>query len=314
MLVLGVTHLWSQAWVEAARPPAEPWPIVGQQILVGTLERGQWPVSEIISLLTRCFPELPSDGFRAMVDHMLAQAYLDSAEDLVRIGPRTEREFGRGHYRDLLASFSGAQLLTGRCGNADVGYIDPTVLTGEEPHRLLLLAGRSWLVKEIEWSKRIVWLEPAKEGGKARWMGSARSLSKEVCQGIRAALVEGAPPALHLSKRAKMELTVLMEELALSPDAHFMSRAEGSQMRTWTFAGTKENRTYARAAANGGTRVKFDALSVQAPAAALRFEHHKDTSLQLTTEEQAAFSEGIKFASFVPSELLCRTILVRNFA
>jgi len=314
MLALGVTHLWSQAWVEAARPPAEPWPIVGQQILVGTLERGEWPVREVVSLLARCFPELPSEGFRAMVDHMIAQGYLDSAEDLVRIGPRTEREFGRGHYRDLLASFSGAQLLTGRCGNADVGYIDPTVLTGEEPHRLLLLAGRSWLVKEIEWSKRIVWLEPAKEGGKARWMGGARSLSREVCQGIRTALVEGASPAVHLSLRGKTELAALTEELALSPDAHFMSRAEGGQMRTWTFAGTKQNRTYARAAASGGGRIKFDALSVQAPAAALMPEGDGNTLVQLSDEELRTFAEGVKFASCVPSAWLRRTIVARMFA
>jgi ATP-dependent Lhr-like helicase len=287
---------------------------VGQQILVGTLERGQWPVSEVVSLLARCFPELPSGGFRAMVDHLIQQGYLDSAEDLVRIGPRTEREFGRGHYRDLLASFSGAQLLTGRCGNAEVGYIDPTVLTGEEPHRLLLLAGRSWLVKEIEWSKRIVWLEPAKEGGKARWMGGARSLSREVCQGIRAALAEGASPAVHLSRRGKTELAALTDELAFSPDAHFMSRVEGSQMRTWTFAGTKQNRTYARAAAGGGGRIKFDALSVQAPAAALMPEGDGDTVVQLTDEELRTFAEGVKFASCVPSAWLRRTIVARMFA
>lgn len=313
MLALGVTHLWSQAWVEAARPPDEPWPIVGQQILVATLERGEWPVNEVVSLLARCFPELPTSGIRSMVDHMIQQAYLDSAEGLIRIGPKTEREFGRGHYRDLLASFSGAQLLTGRCGSAEVGYIDPAVLTGEEPQRLLLLAGRSWLVKEIEWAKRTVWLEPAKEGGKARWMGGARSLSREVCQGIRAALVDAPTSTVRLSQRGKMEFAALREELAVSADAHFMSRIEAGQSRTWTFAGTKANRTYARAAANGGTRVKFDALSVQAPAAALMSMAGSDANFKLTVEEQAAFAEGIKFASCVPPVLLCRTIGARMF-
>jgi len=314
MLALGVTHLWSQAWVEAARPPEEPWPIVGQQILAATLERGEWPVNEVISQLAMCFPELPVDGFRCVVDHMVQRAYLDSAEGLVRIGPEAEREYGRGHYRDLLASFSGAQLLTGRCGSAEVGYIDPTVLTGEEPRRLLLLAGRSWLVKEIEWAKKVVWLEPAKGGGKARWMGGARSLSREVCQGIRAALVGGEPPAVHLSQRGKIELAALQEELALSPDADFMSRSEDSLVRTWTFAGTKQNRTYARAAANEGERIKFDALSVWAPAAALMQKDHGEKPVQLTDSELANFAEGVKFASCVPLPLLGRTIISRMFA
>lgn len=314
LLALGVTHRWSQAWVEAARPPEEPWPIVAQQTLVSTLERGEWPLNDAIALLTRCFPELPSEGFRSLVDHMIQQAYLERTEGLVRIGSRTEREFGRGHYRDLLASFSGAQLLTGRYGSAEIGYIDPTVLMGDDPQRLLLLAGRSWLVKEIEWSKRTVWLEPAKEGGKARWMGGARSLSRDVCQGIRAALVDGLSPAVHLSQRGKIEFAALSKELAVSADAHLMSKSDGGLLRTWTFAGTKENRTYARWAANGGTRVKFDALSVQAPAAALHFGLCRGATYQLTAEEQESFAQGIKFSSSVPSNLLCRTILARNFA
>jgi ATP-dependent helicase Lhr and Lhr-like helicase len=313
MLALGVTHLWSQAWVEAARPPAEPWPIVGQQILVATLERGECPASELISLISNSFPELPSKGIRSMVDHMIRQAYLDSSEGLVRIGPRTEREFGRGHYRDLLASFSGVQLLTGRCGSAEIGYIDPTVLTGDEPQRRLLLAGRSWLVKEVEWSKRIVWLESVKEGGKARWMGSARSLSREVCQGIRAALAGGMTSDVQLSQRGKIELAALQDEFALSPDAHFMSKTEGSQKRTWTFAGTKENRTYAHIAANGGARVKFDALSVQAPVAAFMLDGKDNSPIQLSDAELAMFAEGIKFASCVPPVLMARTIVARMF-
>ena len=313
LLALGVTYLWSQAWVEATRPPEEPWPIVGQQILVATLERGEWPASEVLSLLARCFPELPVEGFRLMMDHMVRQGYLDMDEGLVRVGPNTEREFGRGHYRDLLASFSGAQLLTGRCGSAEVGFIDPTVLTGEEPLRLLLLAGRSWLVKEIEWSKKIVWLEPAKEGGKARWMGSARSLSREVCQGIRAALVGDASTVVHLSQRAKIELVALQGELALSSDADFMSRTDGSLIRTWTFAGTKQNRTYARTAAKGGGRIKFDALSVQAPAAALIPDGDSVSDIQLTDDELATLAEGVKFASCVPTELLGRTVGSRLF-
>jgi ATP-dependent Lhr-like helicase len=92
-----------------------------------------------------------------------------------------------------------------------------------------------------------------------------------------------------------------------------MFRLDGEKARTWTFAGTKENRTYARTAAHGGTRVKFDALSVQAPAAALQGGLNPGSAFQLTPEEQATFAEGIKFATCVPSQLLCRTILARYF-
>lgn len=313
MLALGITTLWSNAWVEAARPPGEPWPIAAQQILVATLERGEWPVHSLVSLLAQCFPELDREDIGAIVTHLIQHAFLDAAEGLVRIGPRTERDFGRGHYRDLLASFSGAQLLTGRYGNAEVGYIDPTALTGDDPLRRILLAGRSWLVKEIDWSRSLVWLEPAKEGGKARWMGGTRSLSREVCQGIRTALAGSPSKSIQLSQRARIELASLTEELAISEGIHFICKTDGGQTRTWTFAGTKANRTYARIASNGTSRAKFDALSVQAPIAALQVGLQQKPPLQLTHEEEVAFAEGIKFAACIPSALLRATICTRNF-
>lgn len=312
MLALGITRLWSQAWVEAAEPPPEPWPIVAQQALAATLERGEWPLADLLELLGACFPERPRAGLRAVVEHLQAHAYLDASEGLVRIGPTTEHELGRSHYRELLASFSGAQLLSGRWGSTEVGYIDPTVVSGETPQRLLLLAGRSWWVKDVEWPKRIVWLEPAKEGGTARWMGSARSLSWEVCQAIRGALVEGCTPMVQLSRRGKMALADLQDTLAPSLTADFSHSAEASEPRTWTFAGTRQNRTYARGAAPSGVRIKFDALSVQAPASALLCQNSA-APLALSDEELANLAQGFKFAACVPAAWLRGMVMARLF-
>jgi ATP-dependent Lhr-like helicase len=49
-------------------------------------------------------------------------------------------------------------------------------------------------------------------------------------------------------------------------------------------------------AGGGGAHVKFDALSIQAPAAALSTASPKGMTFQLTTKEQTAFSADIKFA------------------
>jgi ATP-dependent Lhr-like helicase len=220
--------------------------------------------------------------------------------------------YARGHYRDLLASFSGSMLLTGRHGSSEVGYIDPTVLTGEQDNRLLLLAGRSWRVTEVEWSKRIVWLEPAREGGKARWMGGARSLGRDVCQAIRTVLASGAPPIVTLSQRARAALSSLTDELPMTLGAHFvMARSDAAPVRTWTFAGTRANRTWAHQASVGGQKVRFDAMSVHAPASLLA--DAAPGQLTLTDAEIATFAESVKFAECVPRGLLTRTIVARNF-
>ena len=312
MLALGITKKWSEAWVEAAVPPAEPWPIVAQQALVLVLERGEIPTMEVVQLLHGSFPELPNDDITTLVEHLVEKQFLDRSAGVVRVGPETERVYARGHYRDLLASFSGSMLLTGRHGSSEVGYIDPTVLTGERDNRLLLLAGRSWRVTEVEWSKRIVWLEPAPEGGKARWMGGARSLGRDVCQAIRTVLATGAPPIVTLSLRAKDAYRALADELPISPEASFLvARSNAGPTRTWTFAGTRANRTWARQASTSGQKVRFDALSVHAPPSLLT--DAAQGQLTLTDAEIATFAESVKFAACVPQGLLTRTIVARSF-
>lgn len=312
LLALGVTQKWSEAWVEAAVPPGEPWHIVAQQAMVLSLERGEMPKRELVALLHGSFPELQIGDIESLVEFLIGHQFLDLHVGVVRVGPQTERSYARGHYRDLLASFSGSQLLTGRHGTAEVGYIDPTVLNGEQDERLLLLAGRSWRVTDVDWSKRTVWLEPAAGGGKAHWMGGTRSLGREVCQGIRSVLANGTSPTITLSRRARAALQAISDEIPVSSESNFvMSRSDAAPVQTWTFAGTRANRNLARQASAGGTKVRFDALSVQAPVAAL-------TSMQpepfdLTDAENATFRESIKFADCVPRQLLSRMIIARNF-
>jgi ATP-dependent helicase Lhr and Lhr-like helicase len=312
LLALGIAQRWSETWVEAAKPPEQPWPILAQQAMVATLERGELPTHELVDLLKGSFPELEHSRIDQLVEHLVKLEFLDRSDAIIRVGPRTEKQFGRGHYRDLLASFSGSMLLTGKHGNTEVGYIDPTVLTGEQENRLILLGGRSWRVTAIEWPKKTVWLEPAKEGGKARWMGSARSLSREICQGIRSVLSEGPPPSITLSQRARSALQFLRDELCISPGTHFIvSRPDDATVRTWTFAGTRANRALARHAAGAGSKVKFDALSIQAPASLL--DATAICAIVLTDDELAAFAETIKFSDCLPRRLLAETVTARAF-
>jgi len=145
-------------------------------------------------------------------------------------------------------------------------------------------------------------------------MGGARSLSRDVCQGIRTVLASGAPAIVTLSQRAQTALRELTDELPMSPGTHFvMARSAAASTRacTWTFAGTRANRTWARRASGGGRRVRFDALSVQAPASLMTGASPEP--LVLTDVEIAAFAESIKFADCVPRGLLTRTIVARNF-
>jgi ATP-dependent helicase Lhr and Lhr-like helicase len=312
LLALGVTKRWSEAWVEAAVPPAEPWHIAAQQALALILEHAELPAQELIQHVRGAFPELPAADIELLIGQLIERQFFAGEAGVVRVGPETERRYARGHYRNLLASFSGSTLLTGRHGSAEVGYIEPTVLSGIPEVRLILLAGRSWRVTDVDWSKRTVWLEPARDGGKARWMGSARSLSRDVCEGIRAALADGIASNITLSRRAQSALHSLREEIPVSMDNNILAlRSEGRRARTWTFAGSRANRTWARHASRGGAKVKFDALSIEADPDALSAS--MPATIDLTDDEIATFRESVKFSECLPLRVLARVIVERNF-
>jgi ATP-dependent Lhr-like helicase len=319
MLAMGICRLWGEAWVEAAYPPPEPWALVAQQAMVATLERAQWPRQELIALLCGAFPESSRQGITDVIDHMVDASFLMDTHGVLQIGPATEKQFGRAHYKDLLASFSGTQLLLGRCGGAEVGYIDPTIFAGDKAPGLILLAGKSWRIKEVDWKRQTVWLEPAKEGGTARWTGSGRTLSREIAQGILRALRQGAGEHTVISKRARVELEQINEDL---PDtgndgALSVTRNEAGAARLWTFAGTRANRTLARKIQSLAESRRIDAIGIDLKTPIDPGDLSAEllaTELAFSPEEVAELAKPIKFSECLPAALLVQIIRKRQFA
>lgn len=242
---LGITRLWSQGWVEAVAPAPLPWNVVAQQAIVMCLERGLVTQADLQQGLECCFRELDPVGIHLCVATLLNGNYLTEPEvGVLQVGPEAERVFGRAHYRDLLATFSGSDQLLARYGAQDIGYIDPSAVSGEETERRVLLAGRSWHVVSIDWKRRVAALEPSEQGGRARWVGGSGVLSLEIAQSIRAVLREGTLGPVMLSRRAVEKLGELQDEIPTASSPFAQEVLASGRYRVWTFAGTRGNRTY----------------------------------------------------------------------
>lgn len=318
MLALGICRLWGAGWVEAAYPPPEPWAIVAQQAMTATLERYQWARQDLFLLLCGAFPELSPQGVISLLDHMVQLGFLMEIDGVLQIGPATEKNYGRAHYKDLLASFSGAQLLLGRFGNVEVGFIDPTMLAGEKEVRLILLAGKSWHITDVDWKRQTVWLEPAKEGGTARWMGSGRTLSRDIAQGIFAALHEGAGIHTLISKRARLEIEEILEFIPETCGTAGLAivKNQSGGARLWTFGGTRANRTIAKTIQPNAEIRRVDALgldlksTIETKGLSTEFSV---SNLQFSLDEIKERSKAIKFADCLPASLLIEIIRMRQF-
>ena len=315
LLSLGVLQKWQEAWVEAALPPPEPWGVVAQQALAMVLELGLVPRHELLQRLQSAFPECERADIEVLMDSTLNRAYLSMAEaDLLQIGPTTEREFGRGHYRDLLATFSGSPLLTARFAGADVGYVDPSALSGEDASMSILLAGRSWKVVDIDWRRRVVTLEPGTGEGSARWSGTGRVLGAEVCGAIRTVLQRGELMGVTLSKRAAASLEEFSDSLPCAGTGPIIARDEKGRFRVWTYGGTRFNRWLGYQLRAVAATARQDDLGVDVrrdPTEALRGK--LDRTVELSDDELGQGRGEIKFSDCLPRPLLRRVLIQRTY-
>jgi len=305
---MAIVQLWREGWVENVEPPPAPWGVTAQQALALVLEHGQMARVDLAARLGAAFPEQNEPDFQELLDHLTAKGFLvETAPDVLIVGPTTEMQFGRRHYLELLASFTGSPLLTGRHGSTEVGLIDPTALVGSQERPIVLLAGRSWVVREIDWRRRVAWLEPSTAPGRARWQGAARDLSGAVAGAMRRVLQADAPPT-DLSRRARAAWDALREVMPLGHHTEAVLARDGQGQALWTYAGTRVNRTLARGM---HLQAKFDALKLEWDGTADALPALPVELAPLTSGELQELSPLTKFHTLLPQRLLSQQLAAR---
>src|SRR2546430_1794907 len=242
----GLMHLWGQGWVEPITAPPEPRHIVAQQTLALCLQEHR--VGDRV--LPQWWNGLEPFGRSAdvVVRYLVDNGYLDSDEGMLFIGPAAELAFGRRHFMDMTAVFTGPPEFTVLTGRTELGRIDPSLLVVEvQGDRRLLLNGRSWRVTYIDWRRRRCFVEPADGGGRARWTGLGwAGLSYQLTQAMRTVLL-GADPPVRLTRRAvtALEHGRSTPESLVHPGGSLIMRDESGDVRWWSWACYPANATLA---------------------------------------------------------------------
>ena len=236
---------WEDGHVEPLEAPAYPVHLLLQQCLALLIQeqglgRNTW--SEWLGK-----PLILGDDVAAqesdLVAHLLETAVLSEDNGILWLGPEGERRFGKRNFLDLMAVFSEAPVLKVLHGRTHLGHVPSRLLLHEEEQgHVILLAGRSWHVRDVDWKRGIAQVEPATDRGKARWFGEGRGLSFELCQRIRAALAGRDPEVAKLSQRATDRLVRLRERYwwTAGEDTVIVRESSG-RVRWWTFAGLDAN-------------------------------------------------------------------------
>ena len=241
----GLLLRWSQGWVEPVTPPPSPRHIVAQQLLAlalqeNTLGRKTWPE------WWHGLAPMSADG-EEVLRYLIDEGYLETDGDLAFIGPEAERRFGRRHFSDLMAVFTSAPEFVVLAGRDEIGSVGDDVLVADSggAARVLLLAGRAWLVTHVDWKRRRCFVEATDLPGRAKWGGLGGGLSFEISRGMRDVLLGEDAAGVQLSRRAAGVLADLRNHHGghVTKDGTVIRRSADGDLHWWTWAGSAANRT-----------------------------------------------------------------------
>ena len=311
----GLLERWSAGWVEPVTPPPSPRHIAAQQLLalclqerrIGTNTWQQWWGT--LPLFDEHAPEI--------LDFLCNEGYFESDGDFLFVGREAERRFGRRYFSDLTAVFSAAPEFTVLHGRDELGTIDDGLLVEEvDGPRVVLLAGRSWLVTNVDWVRRRCWVEPSDVEGKAKWGIGTGGLSFDITRGVRAVLLGTDPAGVTLTRRAHRVLSSAREHHAdhVNAASTVLQETANGEMRWWTWAGSAVNRTLQASlpsvvdprqrVGDRSLRLLPD-LSRREILAALQAVHLRDPDVN----KQAV--AGLKFSAAIPRSLAIDTVSAR---
>lgn len=309
--------LWGRRWVEPVVAPPEPRHIVAQQLLALCLQEHRigdqlWP-----SWWNGLAPFGP--GAKPIMRHLTEHGYLDRDSGMLFIGPQAEKTFGRRHFMELTAVFTGPPEFTVLHGRAELGRIDPSLLTEQvRGDRRLLLGGRSWQVTYIDWRRRRCFVEPASGGGKARWLQRGwAGFGFELTRAMRDVLL-GAQPPVRLTHRAADRLNAERDKRShlVHRNGNVIVRDDQGDLRWCTWAGFRANATLAATLGEVVDPLQhFDDLQIR-----LRSELTPQAWRQLTADATQRLClpdiseralDGLKFSAALPRRLAVATLAAR---
>lgn len=237
----GLVRLWQERFVEQIEPPARPAHIASQQLLALCLQRGRIGSELWRGWIGQTVEKAGLEDADRLVDWLCERGMLVEEEGMLMIGEAAEQAYGRRNFMDLLSVFTSPPLFEIRHGRQQLGFVhESSFIARDEVQPVLLLAGRSWGVEQIDWRRKVGYVSPAEEPGRSRWIGDGTPLSFELCRSMRAVLAGARVPA-RLSARARGALEGLRDELSwVRQDATSLVR-DGDRVRWWTFAGLRAN-------------------------------------------------------------------------
>lgn len=244
-----LTRLWAAGFVEPVVPPPLPLHLFAHQLFALILQEGQVGRNLWREWLP-IYPDAVTAVADEIVDHMLRHGFLHHDAGMLSMGAEGESVFGRRHFLELTSVFTTPPVFSVLAGRNEIGQVPDVAVwaafQGREGPPVLLLAGRSWKINDVDWARRRLHVEPIDAHGKVRFSGTPAPLGADLCQAVGEVLA-GAEPGARLSRRAQTELEDGRTRIGLRRPGTLLRREPDGRTEWWTFGGLRANLTLAAA-------------------------------------------------------------------
>ncbi|TCC18661.1 DEAD/DEAH box helicase [Kribbella sindirgiensis] len=297
--------LWKRGFVEDVAAPPHPRHLAAQQFLALALQEGAFGASR----WRDWWGDLPvmTDG-KEVLAYLAAEGFLIEDSGMLFTGARAEKEFGNRNFMDLLSSFITDLELRVVAGSDEIGFVSPLALprNRDRQSKPLVLAGRGWLIRHVDWERFVVWVEEVPLKGDIKWPTDPVVHSFDLCQSQRDVLL-GAIPDVHLSKRVPTALERLRAERAaeVTRDGLVLQPRPSGDWRLWTWAGLKANATLLAGLGLDATEIENESVILPAGVGASAVA---SADVNVVPQLSAEAITALKFSAALPPDLATRTL------
>ncbi len=321
-LIAALLALHGTNWIEPIVPPWRPFPVLVQQILAIVLQGAGVGRSTLVGQLTRnaAFARITPSEIDEVIEHLLAETILETADGALTMGEVAERRFGYRNFSDLVSVFRGTDSVAVQTADRDVGTLDRWFIEDmlARNRSTFLLNGRAWNVVRWPEADSILEVVPASSADAPMFLGTGVVLSWELMQSVRGILADARPfdCLLTVTTTITKDATAVLNEIRrlAAPQRLELPKnplvREGPIWQLYTYAGLRANRLLAdclfgplgveATATNTSLKLRGGQLNVetiQKPLAAFGVE----SIAQWLDSHEAPTRAETKFAELLPA-------------
>ena len=335
VLLSAVVSLGLRNISENLKFPQKAFHILAHQLICLSLQNNGISSDNAWDILSKayCFSAINKIQFDRLISHMISIEYFRDVDGELVIGEKTEKYFLGANWQKLFAVFDTGPLYEVYDEKKHVGNLDSAFVESLEVPFLFVLGGLEWEAYKVRIDSHKVFAKKTKAGNAPRWQTfHGFDVPYEVAKEVGEILFANEKPSfLDNNALDSFESSQNQVRSLKWDNSKWVVEIEDFEIKIWTFAGDKVNRTLANlinsfALGKSSSNYKFITVKSKDPSKILNRERIldflsdiKNIDLENSSEFLDKIKEDLKLVNFskfsrcLPDSLIAEAMIERSF-